>query len=64
MRGEAKQGHDDRRPARAAGDALTVTARTYHTEYGQAHAEGETYTVTDRALRGNASRDRIRLDRG
>jgi hypothetical protein len=33
-----------------AGDAINVTARTYHTEHGQAHAEGETYAVTDRAL--------------
>jgi hypothetical protein len=27
-----------------------MTARTYHTENEQAHAEGETYAVTDRAL--------------
>jgi hypothetical protein len=33
-----------------AGDAINVTARTYHTEHDQAHAEGETYAVTDRAL--------------
>jgi hypothetical protein len=33
-----------------AGDSLDVTARTYHTENGVGHAEGETYAVTDRAL--------------
>jgi hypothetical protein len=40
-----------------ADDSVDVTARVYHTEYGTAHAEGETYAVTDRALaetlRGN-----------
>lgn len=33
-----------------AGDSVDVTARTYHTENGNAHAEGETYAVTDRVL--------------
>ena len=33
-----------------ADDSVDVTARVYHTEYGTAHAEGETYAVTDRAL--------------
>jgi hypothetical protein len=33
-----------------AGDSIDVTARTFHTENGNAHAEGETYAVTDRAL--------------
>lgn len=33
-----------------AGDSLDVVARTYHTENGVAHAEGETYAVTDRVL--------------
>jgi hypothetical protein len=33
-----------------AGESLDVTARTYHTENGVAHAEGETYAVTDRVL--------------
>jgi hypothetical protein len=33
-----------------AGDSVDVTARTYHTENGVAHAEGETYAVTDRVL--------------
>jgi hypothetical protein len=32
------------------GDSLDVVARTYHTENGVAHVEGETYAVTDRAL--------------
>ena len=32
------------------GDSIDVTARTYHTENEHAHAEGETYAVTDRAL--------------
>lgn len=36
--------------ARAAGDAIDMTARTYHTENDVPHAEGETYSVTDRAL--------------
>jgi hypothetical protein len=40
----------DNRTARAAGDSLDVVARTYHTENGVEHAEGETYAVTDRAL--------------
>jgi hypothetical protein len=34
----------------AAGDPIDVTARTYHTENGIAHAEGEVYSVTDYAL--------------
>jgi hypothetical protein len=33
-----------------AGDSLDVVARTYHTENGVEHLEGETYAVTDRAL--------------
>jgi hypothetical protein len=33
-----------------AGDSVDVTARTFHTENGVAHAEGETYAVTDRVL--------------
>jgi hypothetical protein len=33
-----------------AGDSIDVTARTYHTENGVVHAEGETYAVTDKAL--------------
>jgi hypothetical protein len=33
-----------------AGDSLDVVARTYHTENGVEHAEGETYAVTDRVL--------------
>lgn len=33
-----------------AGDSLDVVARTFHTENGVAHAEGETYAVTDRVL--------------
>jgi len=33
-----------------AGEAIDVVARTYHTENGNAHAEGDAYTVTDRAL--------------
>ena len=32
------------------GESLDVVARTYHTENGVAHAEGETYAVTDRRL--------------
>jgi hypothetical protein len=32
------------------GDSADVTARCYHTEYGNAHAEGERYSVTDPAL--------------
>ena len=32
------------------GDSVDVTARIYHTENGVAHAEGETYAVTDPAL--------------
>ena len=31
-------------------ESVDVVARTYHTENGVAHAEGETYTVTDRVL--------------
>ena len=34
----------------ASGDSINVTARIWHTENGVAHAEGETYAVTDRAL--------------
>jgi hypothetical protein len=33
-----------------AGESLDVVARTYHTENGVEHIEGETYAVTDRAL--------------
>jgi hypothetical protein len=33
-----------------AGDSLDVVARTYHTENGVEHLEGETYAVTDRVL--------------
>jgi len=33
-----------------AADSLDVVSRTYHTENGAAHAEGESYAVTDRAL--------------
>jgi hypothetical protein len=33
-----------------AGESLDVVARTYHTENGVEHLEGETYAVTDRAL--------------
>ena len=33
-----------------AGDSIDVVARTYHTENGIVHLEGETYSVTDRAL--------------
>jgi hypothetical protein len=40
----------DKADTRAAGDAIDMTARIYHTENDQAHAEGETYSVTDRAL--------------
>jgi hypothetical protein len=50
---EHKAGHagDDRRGAKEGeAPSATVTARTYHTESGVAHAEGETYAVTDRAL--------------
>jgi hypothetical protein len=36
--------------ARAAGESIDMTARTYHTENDVPHAEGETYAVTDRAL--------------
>ena len=32
------------------GESLEVIARIYHTENGNAHAEGEQYAVTDRAL--------------
>jgi hypothetical protein len=32
------------------GDSLDVVARLYHTEHGNAHAEGDTYAVTDRVL--------------
>lgn len=47
MAGDARTKAGD---ARAAGDAIDMTARIYHTENDQAHAEGETYSVTDRAL--------------
>jgi len=30
------------------GETLDVTARVWHTENGNTHAEGETYTVADR----------------
>jgi len=33
-----------------AGDSVDVVARIYHTENDTAHAEGDTYAVTDRAL--------------
>ena len=33
-----------------AGDSIDMTARMYHTENGVAHAEGETYSVTDAVL--------------
>ena len=33
-----------------AGESLDVVARIYHTENGVAHAEGETYAVSDRVL--------------
>jgi hypothetical protein len=33
-----------------AGDSIDVVARIYHTENGHAHAEGETYAVTDPIL--------------
>ena len=33
-----------------AGESLDVVARTYHTENGVEHLEGETYAVTDRVL--------------
>jgi hypothetical protein len=33
-----------------AGESIDVVARTYHTENGNEHAEGETYGVTDRRL--------------
>jgi hypothetical protein len=39
----------DARTERAA-ESFDLTARTYHTEHGTVHLEGETYTVTDRAL--------------
>ena len=32
------------------GESIDVVARTYHTENGAVHLEGETYAVTDRAL--------------
>jgi hypothetical protein len=32
------------------GDSADVTARVYHTENGNVHLEGETYSVTDPAL--------------
>jgi hypothetical protein len=47
MAGDARNKAGD---ARAAGESIDMTARTYHTENDQAHAEGETYAVTDRAL--------------
>jgi hypothetical protein len=33
-----------------AGTSLDVVARTYHTENGVVHIEGDTYAVTDRVL--------------
>jgi pyrimidine deaminase RibD-like protein len=33
-----------------SGDSVDVVARTYHTENGVEHAEGDAYAVTDRAL--------------
>jgi len=39
-----------RTSVRAAGESLDVVARTYHTENGVEHVEGETYAVTDRVL--------------
>jgi hypothetical protein len=33
-----------------AGDSLDVVARTYHTENGVEHAEGDAYAVTNRVL--------------
>jgi hypothetical protein len=47
MAGDARNKTGD---ARAAGESIDMTVRTYHTENDQAHAEGETYAVTDRAL--------------
>lgn len=38
------------RTAREAGESIDVVARTYHTENGVEHLEGETYAVTDRVL--------------
>jgi hypothetical protein len=32
------------------GESIDLTARVYHTENGNVHAEGETYAVTDPAL--------------
>jgi IPT/TIG domain len=32
------------------GDSADVTARVYHTEHGNEHLEGETYSVDDEAL--------------
>ena len=43
-------GHDRLQPDTRAEDSVDVTARVYHTEYGNVHLEGETYAVTDRAL--------------
>jgi hypothetical protein len=43
MRGERAVG-------RAGGESVDVVARTYHTENGVEHVEGETYAVTDRGL--------------
>jgi hypothetical protein len=43
-------GHDRPRPETEAATSVDVTARVYHTEYGNVHLEGETYAVTDRAL--------------
>ena len=34
----------------ATGDPIDVTARIYHTENGNVHNEGETYSVADYAL--------------
>jgi hypothetical protein len=41
---------DERAVGRAAGESVDVVARTYHTENGVEHLEGESYAVTDRAL--------------
>lgn len=37
-------------PTPKAGESLDVVARTYHTENGNVHEEGETYAVTDPVL--------------
>lgn len=36
--------------AEMVGESIDVVSRVYHTENGVAHAEGETYSVTDRWL--------------